>query len=79
MNRSRRQPFFTTESMRYFHQVIIHNHSKVVSRHTISFQKHFIVNKISIEANLTTDHISKCYCFIFRHFNANHMRNTLLN
>ena len=39
------QPFFSTKSMGDLHQMIIHNNSQMISRHTICFQQNFIINQ----------------------------------
>ena len=78
MHRCAWQPLFAPESMCYLHQVVVHYHRKVVSRHAICFQQHLVVNEVTVEGYLTAYHIGEGYGLILRHFYAHHMWSTIL-
>ena len=52
------KPFFSTNHVAYFHQMIINNVSQMIGRKLVStFVKHFIVQNIALYAYVTTNHV----------------------
>ena len=46
------QPLLPPESMGYFHQIIIHDNSKMVGWHAVGFEQNFIINEGGVKRNL---------------------------
>ena len=78
MFRERREPFFTANHVRDFHQMIIHNRSKMVRRVPVAFQNdeillvrvwksYFPADDIltlceSVSWHLKSDRVRFCFC-----------------
>ena len=74
MKRSRRQPFFPTDDVRHFHQMVIHNVGQVISRQFVgTLVQYLIVQNRRIHNHLATNDVMNMYFFIRFNQETNHI------
>ena len=74
VQRSRRQPFFTTDYVRYFHQMVVYNICQMISRQFVSrFIKNLIVKDRRVDNYIATDNVVYMNIFIWFNLETNYI------
>ena len=76
MQRSRRKPFFAAYNVADFHEMVVHNISEVIRRHTITFKQDFIVHVVCVYTHPSTNGVFKANLVVSRKLHSNDVRLT---
>ena len=76
VKRSAGQPFFATNYMGNFHEVIINHIGQVVGWHAIALKEHLVIHIVGVHANPTANNVLKLYLMVARQFHADYIRLT---
>ena len=80
VERCRGQPFFATNNMADFHQVIVHDVCQVVGGQVIgTFVKHLVIENVAHNAHIATNNVVNVYFFARFHLEAYHILFAIIN
>ena len=74
MQRHRRKPLLPADHVRDLHQVIVDHIGQVIGGHSVTLEKHLVVELVAVELDVTPDQVGLFDHQILRHFKADHMR-----